>query len=264
MRLSRDKLIWLAYLLISLVLFFGNPQQRIKKADFLLNYTFLPLNSSIKWITKIVTTERDNQRLKTLLAAKEQELRETTELLHIHDSIAELQRSLNWRPSQADSLIISTIISHIGNRDSRTLLIDKGRGHEIKVNMPVITSHGIVGKILSVANYHAIVLPITNPLFKLGVITEKSNIHGTLEADLDGKIFMTKIRSGAQINVGDVVITSSYSTIFPRGYKVGTVSRLIKDPQEVSMKAEIEPFNDIDTLEHVIILLYNKDIPDEL
>jgi len=249
--------------MISLVLFFGNPQQRVKKADFLLNYSFLPLKSSMQWITKIVAMDKLNQRLKVDLAEKERELRETTELLHIHENIAELQRSLNWRPSQADSLIISTVISHIGNRDSRTLLIDRGRGHNIKVNMPVITSHGIVGKILSVANYHAIVLPITNPMFKLGVITEKSIIHGTLEADIDGKIYMTKIRSGAQINVGDVVITSSFSTIFPRGYKVGTVSRLIKDPQEVSMKAEIEPFNDIETLEHVIILLYNKDIPDE-
>ena len=116
---------------------------------------------------------------------------------------------------------------------------------------------------MNVFPQHAVILPISNPQFKLGVITYKSNIQGLLEADVYGNIHMNMIRAGSQVNIGDVILTSSVSTFFPRGFPVGTVTRLIKNPEDVYMKAQISPYANINDLEQVIILFYRKDLPDE-
>ena len=70
---------------------------------------------------------------------------------------------------------------------------------------------------------------------------------------------MTLIKQGSDINLGDTIVTSNISTIFPKGYPVGTVTKLIEAPDKVYMNAEISTFVNSACLDQVIIIFYEKD-----
>ncbi len=263
MRFTRDRLLWLTYLLISLILLIGSNEQRLSKANFLGSSVYLPLLSSLNRVEEIFSLRRRNRILSEKLAehiitanSLEQELHTLVRVIHI-------QENFHRETSGTNSFKISSVIAHSGDISNRTLIIDKGKSDGVKVNFPVISENGVVGKILNVFPNHSVVLPITNSRFKLGVITEMTNIQGLMEADVYGNISMDMIRTGSPVNVGDVIVTSSVSTFFPRGYPIGRITRLLKDPEDVFMKAQISPYAKVNDLEQVIVLFYEKDLPDE-
>ncbi|NLN85480.1 MAG: rod shape-determining protein MreC, partial [Candidatus Cloacimonetes bacterium] len=65
---------------------------------------------------------------------------------------------------------------------------------------------------------------------------------------------MNMIRLGSQISAGDTIVTSNLSTLYPKGYPVGKVSRIRDSQDQLFISAEIEPFTQVENLEHVFIL----------
>lgn len=263
MRLSREKLLCIFYLLISFVLLIGSNDQRIAKANFLGSSVYYPFLTSLNRIDELFKLRDRNRILSERLAEKiiiantlEDELHTLQRVLHLQDSFPESS-------IQPVNFAISSVIAHRGSIYNRTLIIDKGKNDGIEMNFPVISENGVVGKILSVFPNYSVVLPITNPQFRLGVITDQSGVQGLMEADVYGNIFMNMIRTGSYITIGDMIVTSSVSTFFPRGYPVGSISRLQKNPEDPYMKAQINPYANVNDLEQVIVLFYKKDLPDE-
>jgi|SRR5690554_187750 len=263
MRLSREKLLWLTFLLISLILLFGSTEQRVKKANFLGQTVYLPWTSSLSHIYKVFELRERNQVLTERLAEKILTANRLEDELYTLQSIAHFQENFYFESIQPEGFMVASVVAHRGNLNNRTLLIDKGKVDGVETDYPVISEVGVVGKILSVFQNHSVVLPLTNPQFKLGVITKQSRVQGLLEADFYGKNYMNMIRTGSHVNVGDVIETSSVSTFFPRGFPVGKISRLIKTPEDVYMRAEVIPNSSINDLEQVIILYFRKEIPYE-
>ncbi|HCX74016.1 MAG TPA: hypothetical protein DHM37_09890, partial [Candidatus Cloacimonas sp.] len=71
---------------------------------------------------------------------------------------------------------------------------------------------------------------------------------------------MSQIKPGADIALGDSVVTSNISTIFPKNYPVGIVSGIDRSPDKIYIQAKIKPFVEPSKLNQVIILLDKKDI----
>jgi len=263
MRLSREKLLWLTFLLVSLILLLGSDEQRVMKANFLGQTIYLPWTSSLNIINEIFELRERNRILTEKLADRILRANSLEDELYTLQSIVQFQENFYFESIQPQGFMVASVVAHRGNFNNRLLLIDKGKTDGMEVDFPVISEDGVVGKILNVFQNHSVVLPISNPQFKLGVITQKSRVQGLLEADFYGKNYMNMIRTGSQVNVGDIIETSSVSILFPRGFPVGTISRLIKTPEEVYMRAEVTPYSSINDLEQVIVLYFHKDIPDE-
>ena len=263
MRLSREKLLWILLLVISFCLLIGSKEQRLHKASLLGRTVYYPFLTSFNEIEELFTMRQRNQILADKLAQKLLLTNQLENELHTVKRALQIQEDILWETERPYSYRIASVIAYRGSFTNRILIIDKGSRHNIEVDFPVISENGAVGKILTVFPNHSLVLPLTNPLFKLGVIAERNGIQGLLEADNYGNIFMNMLLSGSQINIGDRIVTSTVSTIFPRGYPIGTVQRLIKNPEDVYMKAQIAPFAEVSNLEQVIVLFYKKELPDE-
>jgi rod shape-determining protein MreC len=81
-----------------------------------------------------------------------------------------------------------------------------------------------------------------------------SSVQGILQADIGGKVSMNMIRLGSEIAVGDTIVTSNLSRLFPKGYPVGTVRRIKESQDNLFISAEVAPFTLIENLEHVFII----------
>lgn len=104
--------------------------------------------------------------------------------------------------------------------------IDKGRKDGIKANMGVTGAEGIVGIVLESSANYSTVIPIINRDSRLSVKVKKNNFSGILqwEGVNHRQASLNEIPFHAEIAIGDTIVTSGFSAIFPEGLFVGTIS----------------------------------------
>jgi len=161
--------------------------------------------------------------------------------------------ALQFDPGDAE-FEMAEVIGFSGQYQERNLVVDRGLGSGIKNGYPVISATGIVGKIILVNADHSIILPFSNPRFQVAVMDERTSVQGILEADIAGGVSMNLIKLGSDITVGDTIVTSNLSRLYPKSYPVGTVKRIKESQDNLFISADILPFTQVENLEHVFIL----------
>ena len=117
------------------------------------------------------------------------------------------------------------VINNKINTQHNFLTLNKGSEHGIRPGMAVISSDGIVGVIFDVSQQYATVISLLNTRLNISAQFKKNDYFGSLQ--WDGKSYqkavLNEIPHHVEINIGDSVITSGYSSIFPEGIQIGTV-----------------------------------------
>ena len=238
---------------LSLILMMGSTETRIKRASFFSKTIFFPISSSLESIKTNATLKREVQQLdKQLAETKLENLRLKNLILE-----SKTRESMTFDTGQVE-LILAEVIGYSGQFQQRNLIVNKGSLDGIKPELPVISTYGIVGKVITVASDHSIVLPFTNPRFQLPVMDKNTGVQGILQADLSGVIYMNMIKIGSQISVGDTIVTSNLSDLYPKSYPVGIVSRIHESKDYLFISAEIQPFTQVENLEHIFIIKKNN------
>lgn len=238
-----------ALIICCLIIMIGGSEDRIRKADFFGRTMFFPFARSINRI-------HSNREMRTQINLLQREVVEQSlKNLALQNQLREYQNSAALVPDAGvKDFEIAEVIGYSGQFHERSLIANKGIGSGITSDSPVITALGIVGKVVRVANTYCVILPFTNPQFQLPVMNLKSSVQGILQAGIGGSVAMNMIRLGSEIAVGDTIVTSNLSQIFPKGYPVGTVSRIKESQDNLFISAEINPFTFVENLEHVFII----------
>lgn len=243
----------LALVLVSLILSLGSPESRARRASLLGQTVFYPF-------TRSVNLFRSNSSLKQELAKlQQQQASLTLENLNLNNALKESQTMQNISFETGEvNFEVAEVIGYSGQFQQRNLVVNKGSVSGVEVNSPVVSARGIVGRVISVSATNCVVLPFSNPRFQIPVMDKVTSVQGILQADLTGKTNMNMIRLGSQISAGDTIVTSNLSTLYPKGYPVGRVSRISDSQDQLFITAEIEPFTQVENLEHVFILKQGK------
>jgi rod shape-determining protein MreC len=236
------------YLLLGFILFAGNTTQKQKKSEFLGKTLFYPFVSSLNRIEEIFEVDLHNKRLLEKVSSQTIKLNSLQNALET----AELK-------TKDTDYKIADIIGYTGDFQQRNLILNTGIRDSIEVDYPVISSNGIVGKIILSSGNYSVLLPFSHSSFQLGIMLKHNKLQGLMKSNALGNSFMTLIKNGSEISIGDTVVTSNISRIFPKGFPVGTISKIIKSTDKVHMKAQIKPFTDPLNVDKVIILKYKKD-----
>ncbi|RLC51150.1 MAG: hypothetical protein DRZ79_03265, partial [Candidatus Cloacimonadota bacterium] len=207
-------------LLIAIILFWGNENQRIKKANFLSKTLYYPFVNSVHRLDEIF---RVNERNKFLAAELAKEVLKNNLLENKLQKFKQFGLSF---PIHSYNFVLAEIIAYSGSFKDKNLIINKGKTSGIEPDNPVISNNGIVGKIISVSPNYAVIMPFNHSDFKLGVMLKRNNVQGILASDENGKTYVTMLDRGSEINIGDTIVTSNISGIFPPRFPVGTVSKI--------------------------------------
>jgi len=246
--------LFLILLICSIVFQLGGIDSRARKANFFSNFAFYPFVQSLNNYYEMLELKEHNQELAQSLAFKQ------IENVKLHNKL-DAQESLDIEFDVLQSeFILANIIAYTGTFQEKNLVIDKGENQGLEIGFPVISPNGIVGKITLASHNYSVVLPLNHSSFKLSVMLKRNSLQGLMTSDIYGNIAMTMLRQGSDIMVGDTLVTSDLSTIFPRGYKVGVVQSIQAGPNSVSMRANIAPFTVVDQLDQVVVLEYKKDM----
>jgi rod shape-determining protein MreC len=136
------------------------------------------------------------------------------------------------------------------------LLIDKGNSSGISKEMAVFNHKGIIGITEKTTKKYTRVQSILNKNSKISArLKNGSNYFGPLVWDGKDyrKVQLTDIPRQANVKVGDTIVTSGRSTIFPEGILVGTVLK-VGNNSSADNKISVQLFNDMSNLRHVYIV----------
>jgi len=118
------------------------------------------------------------------------------------------------------------VISNSINKQKNFFTINKGEQQGIKVDMAVISSDGVAGKIIGCSKNYSVAMSILNIDFKLSARIKSNGYYGSL--GWDGRDYryaiLSEIPQHVNVSVGDTIEATGFSAIFPEGIVIGTVS----------------------------------------
>jgi rod shape-determining protein MreC len=169
-----------------------------------------------------------------------------------------LQALLGFKEQFISQTMAAQVIGSSGTDQSRSVYIDKGSRDGVRADMAVITSDGIVGKVLRTFKTTSQVLLINDQTSGVGSILEKSRLQGVLRGTPMGEVVLEKVMSDETVEPGEKVLTSGGDEIFPKGLAVGTVTKVSPGP-ELFLNIRIKPAADLNRLEEVLIVTQYKE-----
>ncbi|MBI5599405.1 MAG: rod shape-determining protein MreC [Deltaproteobacteria bacterium] len=136
---------------------------------------------------------------------------------------------------------------------TRTIVLDAGSGDGVGVDMPVVSHRGVVGRIIAVTSRTSTALLITDPRSAVDVIDQRTRIKGLAEGNGE-ELVLKYIRRLDDVAVGDGLVTTGLSPVFPRGLSVGTVTKVENGEDNFFKHIEVGPASDIKKLEEVLVI----------
>ena len=194
----------------------------IKLPSYLIDTSSNFLSSRSSLNTKLKDLEKENFKL-----------RSSNQLMKKLSVYFERLNSL-WSSSvlNEDRFIISRKNLLSSNEFQPLLVLDIGRGHDIKGNDVVISELGLVGRVSNRSLTTAEVLLIHDIRSSIPIVSESSSLHATLRgAGLERKGQLKYVKKTAKFSVGEKVYTSGLGEIFPSGILVGEIYS-INDPAD--------------------------------
>ena len=247
-----------AYLFIGLFLFFGSYQDRVSRASFLGRTVYLPLTYSVREFKTFRQVREENKQQQITIG----EL--VLKNIYHETMYNTYQQSRIEFALQDTTFVLADVVGFSGNFFGRTIVVNKGLMHGVEMDDPVFASKGIVGKVITPYQNFSIVLPVNHANFMLAVLNKNSGVQGILVSDVYSNVAMSFLRFGSNVAVGDTIVTSNLSQIFPPNFPVGRITRLEESSDAIYFRAIIDPFTDIGNLQNVFILLKTKQDSEEV
>ena len=136
------------------------------------------------------------------------------------------------------------------------LLINRGKNDSVKIDFGVVTNKGLLGIIDKTSSNYATVISILNTTSNISAKLKKTNHYGSLtwngsNPNITQLVDIPKI---ADVKIGDTIVTSGLSSIFPKGIYVGTIEDFKLDDAENYYEINVKLFNDMTSVEHVYVI----------
>lgn len=194
----------------------------------------------------------ENKRLTKEVDSLKQKINQAQEL-YIENR--RLQALLSFKSDYARHLVAARVIARDPAYWSSVIIIDKGKDDKISENQAVISPAGLVGKVIEAGNSSSKIMLINDINFGISAIVQESREEGLVSGTLENKLIMRYLPPECEVKVGDVIITSGLTRIFPKGIIVGRVSEVGKEFSGLSTFCLIKPAVNLSRLEEVLVIV---------
>jgi len=173
----------------------------------------------------------------------------------IDDENARLRSLLDFRRTTSYTSIPAQVIGRDPSNWSNSLIIDKGSSSGIRTNMAVISTRGLVGRIVETGKLSSKALLITDPNLKVGVLVRRNRQGGILTGRPGGRCKIIYISLDSDVRPGDKVMTAGFGSVFPKGILIGEVEKVGKEGGRLYKYAILKPSQDLSMLEEVLCII---------
>ena len=240
--------------LLSLSLMLLGRGQQARVAWFVQHTVLAPVDLVVGWFDRSVSVYWENQKLRKRLA----QLRIEADAMRTERiENARLRRLLALAQENPSDLAAARVTARSLDRLGGSLTIDKGSKDGVLPNRAVITPDGLVGRVERVAPHEARVLTLLHRDCAVAVRAERSRVDGVLQWEFGENTVLSLLYVSSQEDVmpGDWVITSGLGGIFPRGLRVGTVTRVGLAENGLMKDVQVKPAVNFRNVEEILVYL---------
>jgi rod shape-determining protein MreC len=245
---------FILFLLLEVLSFYLIVQNNnFQRASFInsTNAVSAAIYSYVSSITEYVHLKPANE-----LLAKENALLRAQTPNAFYNNIV-LHRSVNDTLfKQQFTYITAKVINNSTGKRNNYLTLNRGQIHGIKPEMGVIASNGIVGIVKDVSPHYCSVLSLLHKDTKISAKIAHTNYFGSLVWEGGNPRFATllDIPKHVDLKIGDRIITTSYSAIFPEGITIGTIAAFEVKPGANFYTIKIFLSTEFQNITHVYIV----------
>ena len=162
--------------------------------------------------------------------------------------------------SKRFNYIAAKVINNSVKKRNNFITLNKGRKNGIKNGMGVITNQGAIGIVHSVSENYSLIISLLHQKSAIGIFLKKNMHTGILR--WKGFDYRTATISDLPIhislNIGDTIITNSYSNIYPERINIGTISNFENNNDDGFYSINVKLFEDFNKLKYVYVIHSNQ------
>ena len=179
---------------------------------------------------------------------------------------ARLRELLAYKQAaQQFDLLAARVIGRDAALWTSTIVVDRGAQDGVRENMPVVTGKGLVGRVTEVMPLSSKVQLILDVRSSVGTLVQRteSRVTGIVTGTMDNPYMpqMVNIPRNADVQDGDIVVTSGFGGIYPKGIPVGQIVSQRSDDTGLLKVALIDTAVDFQRLEDVAIITASREAP---
>jgi len=246
----REYLILSLLVVISFILIVSNDNTQVRYLRAVAVGFVGAIQSGFSAVPNVFEIQKENEFL------REKNIEMSNEVSALKEAKLEnlrLRKILNLKEKNISGVIIAKIINKSLIQARNTITLNVGETDSVKINMPVITDDGLVGRIVSTSKNYSIAQILYNRSLSITVKGQRSRVDGILNFDGSGNLVINNVPKSADVKAGDIFITSEYSNFFPAGIPVGTVAEE-GNLDNLFKKIIIRPLVSFTGLEEVFVL----------
>lgn len=239
-------------------------QHHMENVRAMLSYVVYPIQFVVnfpslagEWWGESLSTPRELQEENRALKAEQllmqvQQLKlealeaENQRLRHLLDSSAELNQPV----------LIAELLSVDMAPFSRQIVINKGTRHHVHDGQPILDAGGVMGQVIRTTAMSSTAMLITDPSHAIPIEVNRTGLRaiaqGTGEPD---RLELSHLPRNADIETGDLLVTSGLGGRFPPGYPVARVTHIERLPDAPFARVSAEPLANLESTRVVLLVM---------
>ena len=203
--------------------------------------------------------QAENERLRTRQRDLELRAMRYEALAHENAELRGLRAALppiadRWLPAEVVTVQLSSL--------RQRLLINRGALNGVFKAQAVLDDRGLIGQTMHVGPWSAEIILITDPEHAVPVRIERTGLRTIAVGAGDAtSLALPYLPANADIQRGDLLVTSGLGGVFPGGYPVGRVTEVHRDAVQPLAHVRAAPLAHVDTDSEVMLVWFRLDRP---
>ena len=207
-------------------------------------------------VTSYLSMGALNEKLTKRNVELEQQVRELSSKLYdkTKDSIY-LQKG-QYHFLSKFRLIQAKVVSNSLDRPDNFITINKGTWDGVRKDMGVDCGNGVVGIVYMAGIHYAVVIPVLNSKSNISCSIQGRNYFGYLHwnGGASNMAYLDDVPRHAKFKLGDRIVTSGYSSVFPAGVLVGKIKHVYNSEDGLSYRLAVQLSTDFGNLRDVCVI----------
>jgi len=262
----------ITFAIFSMVLIFVDHRTELLKP---VRYSLSVLMTPVQYISntpaRVVEWSSDGVKSKDELQRENLALSNQVRLLErrvqkLASTVAEnkrLKELMNSSEIVDDRVIVAEIVGVDPDPYRHEVIINKGRNDGLYEGQAVLDAEGLMGQIIEVGPMTSRALLISDSTHGLPVHANRNGVRAiAVGSGVLDKLRLIHVPDTADLEEGDLLVSSGLGGRFPKGYPVGVVSKVSHDPGQPFAIVEARPTAQLDRSRYVL-LVFSKEEPKE-
>ncbi len=228
--------------------------------QYLVNIPFATSEWASETFVSRETLEKENQELKTehlLLKAQLQKLNA------LESENVRLRELMGSTQDVGEKVMISELLAVDLDPYTRQIVINKGSNDNVYNGQPLLDAKGVVGQVIEVNPFSSRAMMITDPSHAIPVQVNRTGMRAIAvgTGDFTNGLELPHIPNNADIQKGDLLVTSGLGGRFPAGYPVAYVAQIEIDPSQSYAMVTAHPSAQLEHIREVLLVWREEKAP---